>query len=1403
MTFVTNPRRDASSTIAGFVFQVNLTILRWMELQEGEHLELECGEDIDTVRNPSDGETIVEARLLEQIKARSGRSLTLKSREALEALSNFCSHRASNPTLSLKFRYITTAKSGVEHGWDRPESGIETWTALRRGQYDDSTQHEAIAALRTFLRSCARPEEVSADVWQALQQVLESDDNAHLTEVILAFEWGVGYGDLSQSKNQIIAALIHDAHAMTPEESNQAYEHLFAFVFRLLCQPGKKLLTINQLTTELQTPSVTQADRAILQLVTNELGQMTMRIDAVETAMAHQAKDVIDLKYTVGLIGKSVGFDFPYALSAASLSTDLPDLVSPCATRDTFVDGLLSRAQADGMVALVAEPGSGKTQLLILASAKAKRRPHWLNLPRDATEAHACILLDALVRSVGRQVQNLPFRESYDAAAEQFRSTLVVIEDLPRMIPGGPLAARIETLARRLNSVDAYLFTSSYFRLPATTEQALGKIHCDVPRFTTTDVAELLAAADAPHQLRTEGTCQLIVSVAEGLPTLVMAAVRYLANRSWNFTTAELESLLLGEFAAAHRHDASSLLRITVPDAEERELLIRMSLAIGVFTMDDIASVARVRKAIPLSGEKVQRATGLWLQQVGNGRYLRSPLITSRLADSLDPETRMGVHYVLALRILARKTLEPIEAFTCVNHLMMAGDVSFAVMVVIQTLTAFIEMDDPVEDDFGFARMWPFGPFFSDVDVNLQICLRAIQIVALVKQGRDIRPMVEKVDALIADVDGKGWGTAIATSTLAIHLVWRLPVLANKYLLRALGSFATARLPDGSALPNIDYPLEDLLWVSAYNCKSDADVDSWLATISQYTPAQIETIMKSELMGDNVTILCDGIWQRVYLKPEGVRDWKPVSKKLKDVEATALAIGFPLLEAAAVRTRIMLLAEWEDQLDNAVGLSESSLKRFDRDDCRFLIMEVTGRQLSYAGKSEQAVTWLERALSCDAYCNSLLRRNVLITLAKLHGPHAPRKAAEFTAEAVRISRDGKLVEALYIETLAEHGIALWKAGEQVQSFETFEEAANRLFATQTDADTWRAQFARLFAVIAYFSGVALNGKPREGHVEPEQGLFLSSNAQAHAGYRPEQLAYICVRLAMFADGVKDISKAAAWTWKAIESAKQIPTAWDTVCLSSWHAIPATLLSDDFLRAAQLVDVMTGVDINNIVAAAKTTTSVEAPEKIAGIETLIASALPDAPKSSLRVIPIVPIAIRLAFLQFRGGTAAATTASLADIESIIPVDLQPENFVAEMRRALVDETDWQVLRDEGYRAIRADKYVRGHVLCIGAMAKAPVSQSLYLQISMAQNFEGFFKTCPSIYREIVAPFFAAYWERTIEQSTGLFRTALAYTQRQVKVADGSAEGTRKLLSAMRFCLGAKLLEPAMKWLDASK
>ena len=47
--FIPGRNQDASATIRGFVYQVELTILRWLGLGAGQVLQLERGEDIDHI----------------------------------------------------------------------------------------------------------------------------------------------------------------------------------------------------------------------------------------------------------------------------------------------------------------------------------------------------------------------------------------------------------------------------------------------------------------------------------------------------------------------------------------------------------------------------------------------------------------------------------------------------------------------------------------------------------------------------------------------------------------------------------------------------------------------------------------------------------------------------------------------------------------------------------------------------------------------------------------------------------------------------------------------------------------------------------------------------------------------------------------------------------------------------------------------------------------------------------------------------------------------------------------------------------------------------------------------------------------------------------------------------------
>ncbi len=72
LDLVTRRDRDAWATIRGYLYQVNVTILRWVTLAENQVLELERGEDIDVIAPAMWKGRAALHRVLEQVKRVDG-----------------------------------------------------------------------------------------------------------------------------------------------------------------------------------------------------------------------------------------------------------------------------------------------------------------------------------------------------------------------------------------------------------------------------------------------------------------------------------------------------------------------------------------------------------------------------------------------------------------------------------------------------------------------------------------------------------------------------------------------------------------------------------------------------------------------------------------------------------------------------------------------------------------------------------------------------------------------------------------------------------------------------------------------------------------------------------------------------------------------------------------------------------------------------------------------------------------------------------------------------------------------------------------------------------------------------------------------------------------------------------
>ncbi len=155
LTFTTSRNRDAWNTFRGYVYQVHLTIERWLDLQDGQTLELERGEDIDIVDIVSDSVTAIHKerqRILEQVKHRE-ESITLRKLEAITAVACFLEHQKNNPDLNLRFRYTTNVEEGQETPSPMPSktSAIAAWKQIWKGILQGAAQNAALQGILTIL----------------------------------------------------------------------------------------------------------------------------------------------------------------------------------------------------------------------------------------------------------------------------------------------------------------------------------------------------------------------------------------------------------------------------------------------------------------------------------------------------------------------------------------------------------------------------------------------------------------------------------------------------------------------------------------------------------------------------------------------------------------------------------------------------------------------------------------------------------------------------------------------------------------------------------------------------------------------------------------------------------------------------------------------------------------------------------------------------------------------------------------------------------------------------------------------------------------------------------------------------------------------------------------------------
>lgn len=324
MEFRSNRQNDAWATIRGFVYQVNLSIQRWLELGEDEAIELERGEDLDLIRlNVEDS-----IRRLEQVKVRQKR-LTLRSTSACSALCNFYEHILNNRELRLKFRYVTNAKIARERKLSVSCSQplISAWKSIYSKELNTDELADYILAIRTLLADLKRPENIEPKAWSQYQLFITESNSGELEEFIQKVEWATDQGEPDEISG-LLTKTLTVKFKLSEVEAQNAYKGLFYNVFEALTHPGLKQLKQSQLSAAVnESLQLHPAAGALL----SQLHPLQLKIHDVEVEQER-------MRHDLGLIKVRVeSRDFLPDISATSLTTACNSATR--ANADRIIDG--------------------------------------------------------------------------------------------------------------------------------------------------------------------------------------------------------------------------------------------------------------------------------------------------------------------------------------------------------------------------------------------------------------------------------------------------------------------------------------------------------------------------------------------------------------------------------------------------------------------------------------------------------------------------------------------------------------------------------------------------------------------------------------------------------------------------------------------------------------------------------------------------------------------------------------------------------------------------------------------------------------------------------------------------------------------------------------------------------
>lgn len=923
----------------------------------------------------------------------------------MEAIGNFWDLRKRNPGIRLRFRFVTTAKAGVEKGnpFGQGVSGLEVWgKAAKTGS--------GIKPLREFLLNEGK---LALSVQEFLQSA--SDEEVR-TELLEPLEWA-----LEQGKAEYVEALVRHRLVLHGEKKG------------IPAHDAKRVA--DALYTEVSEATSRKSDRILLRSdflrIFDE--RAAKRINSAEALLAAREHGLIPSIPPGPLIS-------PLAYSPVSGPPPLPPEL---ARREALVSQLREVLANTGQLVLTGSTGMGKSTL-----GKLLVTPAWLwaNLRSEKAVNRSVLQMLAAFLNSGSRPEGVVFD---DYAPEEIDENLF----------GG--------LVYSLQAHGIPFVVTTSRALPSRIAAALGLPEAStvqVPGFSDEETAEILRAAGCPEK-RVSFLAKLLNALTSGHPQLVHARIRDLSASGWQAKWEEVLNTPQSEEEI--RIEARELLK-RLPEAA-RILAYRLSIVAQPFRRDQALAIAALPPAVSLGGEAFDLLSGPWIERVTDRYFRVSPLLYRAANDIWSTGEVRQLHASLATVLWKTEPLTPNEASTSFFHAFLGQDEKGLLRVAFSLLSAeeiVQKMAFPGLQWFSYVGLEVDMPSFLSSEGRSILRMLQYKVASDQELKRRIAEVWDRETTGSLPEDRRSVYRFQLHVTLLMDYETRYPIpQLIGWLQGHLGLLPELEQLDpplgleplrlGPALTDVmDDPASGLFLFVLARC---SDVESLLELTMSLESMEEEFRARLLHIFDLIPGLASGLIDRCWLAEKELPqpDWERCLAVLDRIGLDAEGWEREDLRQAAVRAKTMVIHEYQGGADIALSLLHE-----DKVGGPFLAdQEATLLQ----DKGEHAAAWAIWQAGLPDWTTRKALDEVTLAYAfkkaAISAGHLGKweESARLFLEASTLletyharhdkqARPADSTELAPLRLLADHALGLWRTGHHKESIAAFEKVMSKTSA---------------------------------------------------------------------------------------------------------------------------------------------------------------------------------------------------------------------------------------------------------------------------------------------------------------------------------------------------------------------